>query len=415
MKKKKILILATIVCMLFIAVFIISLENNGVTKDKEETSALVSVQQALDSYETSIKKANYDNLIFHKFNATIEGVESIYNIRILPNAKDRDATFLEGFALMEKAVDDFFQEEFDKSYLEVKFYMPEGVDDEAVPYDEITTTCDNEKYDVVSMAVLFGNNISTGGRMIQIARGGGIAWFSRGGFGTIDPYEKEYKDMYKYISGIRQSDDTLLNLKDGTIKLSEMEEKALSYVRESFPCEVNKKLSFAIGDVKVIDLGDYDGICFKIRRVYKGIPFEYGYSSATGIYVDKCGHDRGELSCVESYRPDTMAGFGNLEAEIVETETITEMIPLDKALDLLSDKIGDNSIYDVYGVELVYRDCYTDEEIEKIEEEEKEDISEILKPMWKVITINQNDDKYTLFYVDVVTGEVTERFEYYYE
>lgn len=36
MKKNKILILATIVCMIFVAVFIISLENNGVTEDKEE-------------------------------------------------------------------------------------------------------------------------------------------------------------------------------------------------------------------------------------------------------------------------------------------------------------------------------------------------------------------------------------------
>ena len=48
-------------------------------------------------------------------------------------------------------------------------------------------------------------------------------------------------------------------------------------------------------------------------------------------------------------------GFDCLEAILIETETITEMLPIDKAWDLLSDKIGDNSVYDVYGVELVYR------------------------------------------------------------
>lgn len=67
MKKKKILILATIVCMIFVAVFIISLENNGVTEDKEEASALVSVQQAIKTYASSVENASYTNLIFHDF------------------------------------------------------------------------------------------------------------------------------------------------------------------------------------------------------------------------------------------------------------------------------------------------------------------------------------------------------------
>ncbi len=415
-KNKLILGAAVIVCGLVLTIGLTSYENGD--GDGENTQAddkrLVTVQQAIESYEASIKQADYDNLIFHEFNGSIEGVEDVYNIKPLENKEDLGETFLEGFELMDKAVDDFFQEEFDKSYLEVIFYMPEGIDDERIPYNDVRATCSDEKYDGANVTVLFGNNTKSGGRMIQIARGGAMAWFSRGGFGTISPWGCEHKEIYRYISGIRQSEDVLINLKDGAIKLSEMEKNALSYISESYPWEVNEEISFAIGDARVIDLGDYDGIYFGIRRVYKGIPFEFGYESTMSLYNDEYVHDSGEIDYVESFRPDTLSGLSCVELAVEETETITEMIPLDKALDMLSDKIGDNSIYDVYGVELIYREQYTrDQQYEM--EEKNIDISGILKPVWKIITMNQNDDKYTIFYIDVVTGDITERFEYYYE
>ena len=126
-----------------------------------------------------------------------------------------------------------------------------------------------------------------------------------------------------------------------------------------------------------------------------------------GEYVDDYYADYGEISYVESTSPDTIMTFGAVNGPIIEQETITEMISLDEAIYKLSESIGDISIYDVYGVELVYREILsTDESIPEVDAR--------LVPKWKIITMNQNDDKYTLFYVDVVTGEITERFEYYY-
>ena len=172
--------------------------------------------------------------------------------------------------------------------------------------------------------------------------------------------------------------------------------------------ETSESIDFCIGDARVINNGNYDGICFQVRRVYKGVPFEYGPSFSSGMYVDEFDSDGGELSYVNSSTPDTMLGFGSVDGNIVETKVIDKMISLDTALNILSKSVGKNSIYDVYGVELVYREC-------KIPEADMTRIESILEPKWKIITINQNDDKYTLFYVDVVTGEITERFEYYYE
>ena len=74
----------------------------------------------------------------------------------------------------------------------------------------------------------------------------------------------------------------------------------------------------------------------------------------------------------------------------------------------MPERIGDNSVYAVHGVELIY--CNSE-----IPEERKTEVMNILTPKWKIITINQNDNKYTLFYVDAITGEITDRFEYYYD
>lgn len=45
--------------------------------------------------------------------------------------------------------------------------------------------------------------------------------------------------------------------------------------------------------------------------------------------------------------------------------------------------------------------------------DESNTIVDRLSPKWKIIAVNKNDDKLTLFYVDAVSGRLTERFEYY--
>lgn len=223
-----------------------------------------------------------------------------------------------------------------------------------------------------------------------------------------DIQSSEYKKAYPYVTCIRQVDDAELNLKDGKIMLSEMENKVLNFVNNEFPLPISDNISMGIGDARIIDNGDYDGVCFKIRRIYKGVPFEYGTGAGSGMFIDSVGSETGEVDYAVSSYPDTMLAFGRVDGTVTETEEITEILTLKAALTNLSEQIGDNSVYDVYGVELVYRDS-------KIPKEREEELDDILTPKWKIITINQNDSKYTLFYVDVVTGKITQRFEYYYE
>ena len=405
-KKKKIVCVFTFIgIMLIVAIIILTFKSEGDLK--KNLATLSQIKENFQSDIQELKEGKYNNLIYHEFKTSLENVEGVYNIEIQSDNGYQDRTFLENFEKMNDVIDKFFMEDFDKSYIAADFYIS---DEETIylDYNDIEKECVDEKYNKPRAEFLFGNDTSNGGYMVQISEALNNVWFSRYSLGNIIPSQCEYSNVYQYISCKRQNEDVEINLKDMKIKLSEMEERVLKYLNNEFPIPVSEKIGFGIGDVRILNNGDYEGICFKVRRIYKGVPFEYGSTASSGLYNDKVNHERGEISYAVSEYPDTILAFGIINGTVVETGTISEIISLGNALDILSQKIGDNSKYDVYGVELVYREC-------EIPEEKECEIDAILRPKWKIITINQNDDKYTLFYIDVVTGEVTERFEYYYE
>ena len=410
---RKYFIIASVICSIFIVIFLILLKDTekNVGDIDNKSDLLVSAEQALDDFEESI--GEYSNLIIHDFETSFDDIESIHNIKILSNREHMERTLLEEFSIMNDVIDSFFMESFDKSFLSMFFLVAEDI--EPIAYGDIEEKCADGRYDSIENAVLSGNNTRDGGYKIQIARGKNLVWFSKNGFGTTLPSSNTPKYVYSYLNGIRQSENVEIRFKDRVSKLSEFESSVISYMNNSFPLDVSEGVMLGIGEIQVIDVGDYEGVCVRARRIYKGIPFEYfSTSSAEGQYVDKYECDGGELAYIESMSPDTLVGFGHLKGRVVEIDTVNKILPIDKALNILSYKIGNNSIYDVYGIELVYRECYTREEIDSIRQNQNEDIASILKPVWKIISINQNDDKYTLFYIDVVTGEITERFEYNY-
>lgn len=408
MNKKKVLITICSVMVVIIAVVVIIALNNNGEKDLPQKS-LKGVKADFEDNIQYLKDGNFDNLIYNDFEASIDDVEGVYNIEIKTDNSYKDRTFLENFELMNKAVDRFFLEDFDKSYINAEFIRQnenEEWEHEYVNYYDIEKVCVGEKYNAPRGDYMYGGAIKNGEYFVQTSESRQNTWFSRGEFGTV--HSDLYTKTYPYVTCIRQADDVKLNLKDGEIMLSEMEKKVLNFVNGDFSLSVSDNITMGIGEVRILENGDCDGVAFKIRRIYKGIPFEYGSIDLNGIYMSNVDCDAGEIQYASSKYPDTMLAFGRVNGTVVETEEITEILTLKTALTNLSEKIGDNSVYDVYGVELVYR-------ASKIPEEREEELDDILTPKWKIITINQNDSKYTLFYVDVVTGEITQRFEYYYE
>lgn len=414
MKKKKRIIMVLGACVVAIVaalVFILTKEDNtAVDNTLENKSSFAKVEENFKSDVQALKDGKYENLQCKEFTANIEGIEGLYNLEIEKNKGYEQRTHLENFEIMDSAINKFFKEDFDKSFIEVDFYIP-SEESISIKYTDIKIECVKDEYKDATMGYVFGRNTSEGGYMVQTTASLCNSWFSRYGLKDIGPFDGDTSRVTSgifYVSCGRQEADVELNLQDGKIMLSEMEEKVLKYTNEEFPLPVSNGIRYGISQAFVIDNEEYDGISFKMTRIYKGVPFEYGSAGASGNYIDKFEHDSANIAYASSECVDTLVGFWITDGTVVEKSEITEVISLGEALDLLSEQIGSNSVYDVYGVELVYRSC-------EVPEDRKDEILEILKPVWKVITVNQNDDKYTLFYIDVVTGEITERFEYYNE
>ena len=423
-KNKKLIAICSVMLVIIIVVFAIAFiknrnadtngtpivdntENNN-DSNYEGDALLKSLEEVKGDFSKdieSLKNGKFDNLVYHDFLAEIDDVEGVYRIKILTDNSYKDRTFIENFQNMKSAVDKFFKEDFDKSYIVADFYM--GEETVKVEYDRIESVCVGEQYDSTASGFIFGNNVSNGngGYMVQSTISLTGTWFSRGELGTIIP--TEFEKVYPYVTCIRQVEDFKVKLKDGEVMLSQMEEEVLKFANQDFPLPVSENISYGIGEVRIIDNVEYEGLSFKIRRIYKGIPFEYGSTYSSGMYIDKAGNDKGEIDYAVSSYPDTMLSFGRVNGTVTETEEITKILTLNGALTNLSKQIGENSIYDIYGVELVYRN-------EEISDELYQEVDDILNPKWKIVTINSNDNKYTLFYVDAVTGEISHRFEYYY-
>ena len=422
-QNKVVIVIGSIMAAIIIVVFAIafSKNQNNDTNGKPivdniddnndfnygEDVSLKSLEEVKNDFPKDIeelKNGKFENLVYHNFVADIDDVEGVHRIKIMTDNSYKSRTFVENFQIMKSTVDKFFKEDFDKSYIVADFYMEEET--VKVEYDLIETICVGKKYDTTASGFIFGNNVNDGGYMVQSTISLNGTWFSRGELGMIIP--TEFKKTYPYVTCIRQVDDLKVKLKDGEVFLSQMEEEVLKFVNQDFPLPISENISYGIGEARIIENGEYEGLSFKIRRIYKGVPFEYSSTYASGIYVDKVESDKGEVDYAVSSHPDTMLSFGRVNGTVIETEEISNLLTLNGALTNLSKQIGENSIYDVYGVELVYRG-------EEISDELHEEVDDILNPKWKIITVNRNDDKYTLFYVDAVTGEISHRFEYYYE
>jgi len=426
-KKKGIIVIGACICVLLLVagVILFQPEDEGkVSGDKHGTSQngtgvavekdkIVTLEQAKEQFADDIhelKDGKYSNLIAKDFTASIKDAESLFRFQILRNQEFE--TTSENVGTMLDALEKFFGDSLDKSQLyhdafllDEKGELPPTAIAEEIIYDELMKELKKEneaKYSFMGGFVLRGDCYA------HIYPSFSNTWFSKRSLGTSSPGGDSICKEYLYVTGIRQEDATIF-LRDRDYNLSELEKRVLEYVNgDAFPLPHHEELRYQIGTAHIIPAEDKNCINFVLRRVYKGVPFEYGSEVATDGYIDKLGHDYTTVNYVEGMSPDTIMGFMDLKGSIEVSEGITQMIPAREALRLLSEQIGENSVYDVYGVELVYRNC-------QVPEDKRTEIADILEPKWKIITINQNDDKYTLFYVDVVTGEITDRFEYYYD
>lgn len=415
---KKILIFTSVI--LCIALFLMELVR--LESAKNVLYDITQVKQTFQDEIKELKDGKYENFVATDFEVSIDEVENVYHIQILHPEGYVYQTFLEDFTFeikqgalenlggsnyrnqklrdsiteVNQVIDTFFQTEVDKSALRVDYWTEKEYTE--VEYEEFLGLVEEGLTTNGNVFYMFGNRTQVGGYMIQLGSTINGAWFSRGELGDIMPSMNKCKESYLYLAGQRQAEDTVLHLLDGDIQLSVMEQMVLEYMNtEVFPLPKIDGISYEIGQVLVIEnkkYTEYDGVSFIVRREYKGVPFECGPWSAWYDY------DSSEISYARSVVPDTLRDFDGLNGTVVEVQSVCNMLSVGDALQRLSEYFGaSNGIYEIRGVELVYKNI-------DIPEEDQSKISDILEPKWKFVVCPGGSGKEIIYYIDVETGEI---------
>lgn len=202
---------------------------------------------------------------------------------------------------------------------------------------------------------------------------------------------------YYYNTEDSRLDDEY-QLLNGKMSVREGIEYVESFFENDLPFEKKdyiKEKVYCTYVYKVTD--DIYAFRFRLRRQLYGVPvdIEADKDWGPGEWLEPCCvEDYGTINMIETDKFD----FYNQDALCIEYSKkggpITEVIPLDQAINTVSTQIGINSIYNVQSIELIYNF----------------DFRKGCRPVWSLICINTEDKKTVVFTVDAVTGEINKRF-----
>lgn len=208
------------------------------------------------------------------------------------------------------------------------------------------------------------------------------------------------RTYYVYEEGERLDD--IYRLKDGDLSVRDAIEFVNDYLNNDLMVEGNENVKLQVSKVYVYKLND-ECYCYRFvitRNIYGML------MRATGIGCDgnnlRIEVDISGAYMVRTDKLDSYAGrTSRLNCKILnETDKV---ISLDTALRHISESIGDNSKYIVTSAEMAYMNVHV------------EDLTEnggTMTPSWLIKCINEIDNSYTDFYVNLRTGDVNV-YQYY--
>lgn len=411
MYKKHILKLGIIVSLIIIGIVTINYINSrkhDSEKKNVDTVNINKVRETIKSDILEIKKGKYSNLNIISLEYDMPAVEKIQQINMSMNMKYKDNTHKENFEIVKNTINNFFKDKFDLS--EVKVYVIDSNKNETQNTYETTfeifeKDVNSEMLDIDKYFTVFGDARENGGKgFVQIDSPLINTWFSKGEIeATVPMFAYNVKKVYNLTVSSESLED-VIKLKNGNISVKDAIKFVENYLNTNLPFEKNKAFSFEVAEVRVLDVDGQDALGFCVRKKYDGIPFDYGDGETQGEYNSEFYDDCGAVCMINTNEIDNMVGLGSATFLVEKKELqLDKIITIDKAFEKISENIGKNSVYNVYGAELVYQ---FKEEID--ESESRKYIGEL---KWKITTRNTGDSKDTWFYVDVVDGSVTHRFK----
>lgn len=174
-----------------------------------------------------------------------------------------------------------------------------------------------------------------------------------------------------------------------------------NYVK-NIPCVIEPDFDINVNKVNVIKIKeDLYYYYFSTSKLYDGIPFD---GAINGSHGGRDNRDLGIAGMIKSNDVDYIYGIFKMET-VMEEQQFEDYIPLEKAMEIINEKMTAYVDFEVTGVQLVYCTC------DNLGEWSFEGAKFPVYPGWKVMLYNPNDDMGYSCYVNVLNGD----FEYYKE
>lgn len=363
--------------------------------DSEEETALVSLEEVRKEADAVIeagRNGEYRNLKFNEIQPLITEEDQIYSIKVTdPNVPATEENLDKALDMMQILL----EESIDERLITVTMPLDSGLDRITVEELREWIQSQDEKYTGDGYWLLYLNDeqcAQTNSYMSSL-------WIDRGIEGTTLSGENELDQVY-YAGAMDGSLQDVYETASGEMSVEEAIEQVEKYFNHEFPISLSGEIEYRVARVYILKMpdGTYAFDC-AMRRSYGGVLFE---NANSGVMLQEGDEEYDMMEAVLDRKNHALFFNGvacNMNVEKIQE--ISKVIPLERAAEYISQKIGDNTVYTVKEIELAYMGKYVEPEDGRS--------YETLTPKWIFFMTNETSGRDIRFYVDVVTGEVETR------
>lgn len=360
-------------------------------KEKLDLHTLPEIRDSVDDFLEKGKSGQFRNLVFGEFYPVITSENSVCAITTRLSRGEKTLKSLDN-AL--EVLHTFYGNSLDTDY--IRNWNIEGEKLEDMRKEMAAGTFD-PGMDRGFLLVFHKDEYHA-----QVDSSCSVMWIDTGMKGVTPSGENLLNKEYYRESTDGSLKDTYLT-RTGEMSVVEAIRQAEDYFNRDFPLEAEKEIEYRVSTVYIFKLEEGKfGFDFGMRRSYRGVPFEY-VSSGTYAYGEREYVDMMDAVLEGDKNITYFSGF--IRNNIVDIdETYEKILSPETAMEYVSEKIGDATVYNVTGMELSYASRY----------KEKTGVTDadrtiIHSPVWTILAENKSDGHKTRFYVDVITGETTSR------
>ena len=378
-------------------------EKNGVILKEQnvdyEVKPIEKVRQELDVDYQDLLDGKYDKLLSEDFDIVFTDEAEIHNIIYTYNFKTSEdyvinsSNFKNKFERINTFVNTFFSSPNKDNYI-IRY------DDlEKHQYSENLFNCildgkyDNKNIEFITYTHDKDNSVMISPSSVTIRMGihNDEISFNDSDVWTAKRYYSysktaNFNDEYTMISGEKMTINEGMEFVNNTV------------LKEFEKLYGEKIIEKEIIDTYVIQHDDVYSFKYYITFRYDGLPFDYYMSSAYG--------DSTNLALMSLSRVD-IVGKNKLSFALLhehagfireEGETLTEIISLKDALDILNNAIGDTSKYNILDIKFQYRSS-NENVVDNV-------VTYNAYPSWGIRAVSINDGHTYFFYINAVSGEI---------